>query len=135
MANIINYLGYQKATGRNSFLRIFQVVFSGSYVQNYGEVLNFATAQNPYGIEDFQVPNTAAPSIPPMILDTITGGYRAELEYGGTGTIDQYGVNFYTSGGTQLAAEAYSTPFPATATINSVQQYGQLIIGILDSLG
>ena len=130
MANTINFLGYSKATGRNAFMRIFQVVFSGSYVQNYGEVLNFATALNPNGIEDFQVPNSTTPSIPPMILDSTLNGYQPELEIGGTGTVDQYGVNFYTSGGTQLAAGVYSGVFPANGS-----NYGQLIVGIMDGLG
>jgi len=135
MANTINYLGYSKATGRNSFMRIFGIYFNGSYAQNNVEVINFATALNLNGIEDFQVPNSVSPSIPPVILDSTLNGFHPELQYGGTGTVAQYGVRFWTSGGTELAAETYVTAFPATAIINGVQQYGQLIVGIMDGLG
>jgi hypothetical protein len=136
MANTIQFVGYSKGTGRNSFMRIFLVAFSGSYVQSNAEVINFSTALNLSGIEDMQVPISASPSIPPLVLGSTLNGYQPEIQIGGTGTAGQYGITFWISGGGgQAAAGVYSGLFPTGAIVNTVQQYGQVLIGIMDSLG
>jgi hypothetical protein len=128
MANQVSFLGYLRASGRTPFLRVYGVSFSGSYVQNYGEVINFNTALNPNGLEDPQVPLTTTPFVPPIVLGSTLGGYDPELEIGGNGTPGEYGINFFTSGGAQLAAEAY--PFPANTVLGGL---GQVLIGIMDA--
>lgn len=135
MANIVTFLGYSKGTGRNPFMRIFSVVFSGNYAQNNAEIINFANAINPNGIEDFQAPISTTPGIPPLVLGSTLNGYQPEIEIGGTGTVGQYGIRFWTSGAAELAAGAYSGVFPASSTVNTVQQYGQVLLGIMDGLG
>jgi hypothetical protein len=130
MANTVTFVGYSKGTGRNPFLRLYAVTFSGNYAQNNVEVINFALALNPNGIEDMQVPNSISPSIPPLVLASTTGGYQTELQIGGTGTAGQYGIRFYASGATELGAVAYSGVFPANGT-----SYGLVVIGIMDAAG
>jgi hypothetical protein len=133
MANTVEYLGYLHASGKNPFLRVFGVSFTGTYTQNNGEVVNLTAATNPNGVEDLQTPASATPTIQPFILDSTLNGYKPELEIGGTGTPGSYGIRFFSGGGTELAASAsYLSDFPANAQLGG---YGQVLIGVLDSLG
>jgi hypothetical protein len=128
MANTINFVGYSRASGRDPYLRVYSVSFSGSYTINYGEVLNFAGALNPDGIEDAQFPNVAPPPIDPFVLGSTTGGWKPELQIGGSGTVGEFGINFY-NGTTQLTAETYeSAGFPANGS-----NFGEVLIGIFQS--
>jgi hypothetical protein len=114
MANTLTYQAYLRGKGRSPNFRLWLAVFSGSYAQNYAEVLNFNTAGNPNGLEDFQVPDFTGPFARPMTLGSTTGGNVPELQIGGNGTAGECGINFY-SGGSQLAAGTYSgAGFPAT---------------------
>lgn len=127
MANILTFVGYSRASGGNPFLRVYSAVFSGSYAQNYTEVLNFATALNPSGIEDAAFPISSPPSIDPFVLSHTCGGNLPELQIGGNGSAGQFGINFYTGGNTQLAAGTYSgAGFPANGS-----NYGEVLIGVM----
>jgi hypothetical protein len=130
MANTVNFRGYLRASGRQPFLRVFSVSFNGTYAQGNAEVINFNTAGNPNGLEDAQVPGLASPSIPFFILGSTLNGYTPELEIGGNGTPGETGIRFFTSGGTELAAAAPYTDFPANSLDGG---NGLVLIGIQDA--
>jgi hypothetical protein len=134
MANTVQFLGYLRASGRTPFLRVYGVSFSGTYAQNYAEVVNLNAALNPNGLEDPQVPNTTTPFVPPMILSATLDGWDVEIQIGGNGTPGEFGVNFYTSNGTapiQMASgQSYSSDFPANSVLGG---NGQVLIGIMDT--
>lgn len=128
MANTVQFLGYARASGRSPFIRVFGVSFTGTYTQDNGEVISLASALNPNGLEDPQIPVTATPFIPAKVVGSTLNGYQPELEIGGTGTPGSFGIRFWTSGGAELAAGAsYSADFPANAALGG---YGQVLIEV-----
>ena len=136
MANVLSYQGYHKGIGRTPFWRVWLATFSGNAGAANTEVLNFNTATNPNGLEDYQVPSFTSSFMVPVVLGFTTGGNVPELQYNGNGTAGEAGITFYSAGNTPVTSGAYSAAgFPATSTVNSVQQYGQVWIGVMDNLG
>lgn len=134
MANLLNFVGYSKASGRNGFMRIFVATFSGNAGALNTEVLDFTKAGNPNGLEDPQIPSFAGSFAPPMILDSTTGGNKPELQIGGNGTTGQTGISFYSASATPITSGAYSAAgFPANGTVGGVAQYGRVTLGVMSS--
>jgi hypothetical protein len=136
MANVLTYQAYLRGTGRNPNLRVWLATFSGNAGALNTETLNFNTAGNPNGLEDFQVPSFTGSFAAPMILGSTTGGNIAELQIGGNGTAGECGISFYSAGNTPITSGSYSSAgFPAGAIVNSVQQYGNVWILTVDNAG
>lgn len=132
MANLLNFVGYSKAVGRNGFMRVYVATFSGNAGALNSETLNFNTAGNPNGLEDPGSPSFTTSFIPPVILDSTVGGNKPELQIGGNGTAGQCGISFYSAGNTAITSGSYSSAgLPANGTVNSVAQYGQVVIGVM----
>lgn len=126
MANVINYVSYSKGTGRNPFLRIYTVAFSGNAGAANSEILDFTKALNPNGLEDAASASFTTSFAPPMIVGATIGGNKAELQIGGNGTAGQAGITFYSTGNTAITSGSYSSAgFPANGS-----NFGQVIIAV-----